>query len=109
MTLAVTLPLSLLVIAACYFFLLEKARASAKRVAYTMHINERTEEAETLDFSVNLFEDETMGKWHEKIHRAFSIAEARRAENFQRMQQEYLLAKQKSEDAKKEQKIGLAK
>ena len=50
-----------------------------------MHIQERTEEAETLDFAVSLFEDESEEQWFKKIGKAFKMAEDRRAFNNQRM------------------------
>jgi hypothetical protein len=74
-----------------------------RKPSYVVHVQERTEEAETLDFGVTLFEDESLGKWAEKLERAYSIAEARRAFNNQRMQQEYaeLQKKAKEEAASK--------
>lgn len=73
------------VLGICFLIHTYLAERVKKKVAYVMHISERTEEAETLDFAVNLFEDESMGKWAEKLERAYSIAEARRGFNNQRM------------------------
>lgn len=56
-----------------------------KKVAYVVHVTERTEEAETLDFAVHLFDGETPGQWAFKLEQAYSIAEARRGFNNQRM------------------------
>ncbi len=79
-------------------YLAEKVK---RKVAYTMHIQERTEEAETLDFAVHLFEDETPHEWSFKLERAYSIAEARRGFNNKRMQDAYLEAKKMAEEEKK--------
>ena len=89
-------------IVACFILHLYFQERHKRKVAYVMHIQERTEEAETLDFAVTLFEDESMGKWSEKLERAYSIAEARRSFNNQRMMAEY---KKGQEDAKKADKI----
>lgn len=56
-----------------------------KNVAHVVHIQERTEEAEVLDFTVTLFEGETQGQWLEKMNRAYEIAEGRRSFNYDRM------------------------
>ncbi len=108
MTLAVTLPATLLVIALLHFWLGNKDK---RRLSYTLHIQGRTEESETMDFGVQLFEDETLLQWREKIYRAFSIQEERRAYQNQRMQELYAKAKAEAEKAKAEekQKLGLVK
>ncbi len=74
-----------------------------------MHISERTEEAETLDFAVHLFEDETLGKWAEKLERAYSIAEARRGHNNARMIQEHQRVMAEAKKQQEESKIALMK
>lgn len=83
-------------------YLAEKVK---RKVAYIMHIQERTEEAETLDFAVHLFEDESMQDWSFKLERAYSIAEARRSFNNKRMQDEYLRMKKQAEDEKSKSNI----
>lgn len=87
-----------------HFFFQEKHRksqeAKQKKLAYAIHIQERTEEAETLDFAVNLFDDETMEEWAFKLERAYSIAEARRAYNNKRVTEEYNRMLKEAEEAK---------
>jgi len=65
-----------------------------RKVDSVVHIQERTEEAETLDFSVTLFQDETPEAQRLKMEKYFLIAEDRRARNnniaqalFQEMQE----------------------
>lgn len=71
-----------------------------RKVSYTVHVQERTEEAETIDFAVHLFEDETHGKWMEKLNKAFKMAEDRRAFNNHRMMEEYKKMQEEAAQAK---------
>lgn len=89
--------------AACFLLHTWLHERVKRRVSYSINIQERTEEAETLSFSVNLFEDESMGSWSEKLERAYSIAEARRAFNNNRMMAEYDRIQKQAADAKKEE------
>ncbi len=52
-----------------------------RKVDSIVHIQERTEEAETLDFSVTLFQDETPEAQRLKLEKYFLIAEERRNRN----------------------------
>lgn len=65
-----------------HFYLQERNK---RKVATVLHIQGRTEEAETFDFAVTLFEDESVGKWEERIQLFCSIQERRRAFNNERM------------------------
>lgn len=85
----------------CFFLHLFFQERHKRKLSYAVHIQERTEEAETIDFAVSLFEDETMGKWAEKLERAYSIAEARRAFNNNRMMMEHKRIIEEAEKAKK--------
>ena len=89
------------VIGSCFALHLYFQERHKKRVAYVVHVQERTEEAETLDFAVTLFEDETLGKWSEKLERAYSIAEARRGYNNSRMIAEYKRVQDEAAASKK--------
>lgn len=93
--------LLVLVIFGCFVLHLYFQERHKRKVAYVMHIQERTEEAETLDFAVTLFEDEPMIKWQEKLERAYSIAEARRRFQNDRMMAEYRRVQEEAEKAKK--------
>lgn len=73
---------TLAAIAATYFYLQERTK---KKVAYIVHVQGQTEQAETLDFAVHLFEDESDDKWQEKLYKAFEIQEKRRAFNNDRL------------------------
>lgn len=77
--------MNLWVIVACFAVYMYFQERYKKRVSYVVHIQERTEEAETIDFAVTLFEDETQGTWDEKMAKAFGMAEARRGFNNQRL------------------------
>lgn len=90
----------------CFMVHLYFQERHKKKVSYMVHVTERTEEAETLDFALTLFDDESMGKWAEKLERAYSIAEARRGFNNQRMIE---LNKRAMEAQKAEQKPTLLK
>lgn len=74
-----------LVILACFIVHTVLQERVKRKVSYTVHVQERTEEAETLDFAVHLFEDETAGKWQEKLNVAFDVAEGRRKFNNERI------------------------
>lgn len=52
-----------------------------RKVDAIVHIQERTEEAETLDFAVTLFQDESRQDQLMKLDRFFTIAENRRQRN----------------------------
>lgn len=78
-------------------YLTEKVK---RKVAYVVHVQERTEEAETLDFAVHLFDDESPQDWAFKLERAYSIAEARRKYQNERMLKLYEEAKKKAEEEK---------
>jgi len=69
----------------CFLIHTYLAEKIKRKVSYTVHIQERTEEAETLDFAVHLFDDESMQDWAFKLERAYSIAEARRGYQNDRM------------------------
>jgi hypothetical protein len=88
-------------IAVCFALHLYFQERHKKKIAYVVHVQERTEEAETLDFAVSLFEDETLGKWAEKLERAYSIAEARRGYNNKRMLDEYNRVQAEAKESKK--------
>ncbi len=104
--------LAILAIAFCYFFLQERTRKDLiarqnliPKVAYQVHIQERTEEAETLDFAVNLYEGEPSIKWKERLEIAYSIAQARRQQmNDLMIQQMAELKKQAAEEAEAKKK-----
>jgi hypothetical protein len=87
-------------IVGCFFVWVFLQERNKKKVAYTVHVQERTEEAETLDFAVHLFDDETEGKWLEKLNKAFKLAEDRRGFNNQRMQLEYAKMQKEAAEAK---------
>lgn len=89
-----------LAIVVCFLTHLYFQERTKRKVAYVMHIQERTEEAETLDFAVSLFEDETVQDWGFKLERAYSIAEARRGYNNKRMMEEYQRQKKQAEEEK---------
>lgn len=69
----------------CFLIHTYLAEKIKRKVAYTVHIQERTEEAETLDFAVHLFDDESLQDWSFKLERAYSIAESRRSYQNERM------------------------
>ncbi len=52
-------------------------RAALRKVAYTVHIQGRTEQDETMDFAVTLLQDETPEERQAKIDGAFEMREAR--------------------------------
>ncbi len=88
----------LVAIAVTHFYLQQKDK---RRHAFTVHIQGRTEEAETLDFAVTLFEDETQGQWEAKMEKAFHLSEKRRSFNNQRILDIMEAEKQKLKDIKK--------
>lgn len=49
-----------------------------KQVEYTVHIQAQTEQAEHMDFCVNLYEGESEGTQREKLYKAFQMTEDRR-------------------------------
>jgi uncharacterized membrane protein len=93
------------VILGCFLLHLYVTERVKRKVAYTINISERTEEAETINFAVHLFDDEPFLKWQEKLERAYSIAEARRAYNNKRMMDEYQRVQAEAKKAKEEGKI----
>lgn len=72
-----------------------------RRIAYIVHINERTEEAESLDFAVTLFDDEPVSSWELKLNKAFDLCEKRRSYNNARMLAEYKKIEDEAALAKK--------
>lgn len=96
------LALSILFCFLLHTFLQERHK---KKVSYVVHVTERTEEAETLDFAVHLFDDEPFVKWQEKLERAYSIAEARRGYNNHRMIEANKRIYEESQQAKADKKV----
>jgi hypothetical protein len=86
---------AILVIAAFYFYFQERNK---KKVAYVLHIQERTEEAETLDFAVTLYQDETPGIWREKMEYAFKASEERRKFNNDRLLEAYKIRQEEAKE-----------
>lgn len=74
-------------IAAVYFVLNERHRSKLgmRKLSYAVHIQARTEEAEHMDFAVQLFEDETIEVWEEKLKVACDLTEKRRKFNNERI------------------------
>lgn len=56
-----------------------------RKLAFVANITEQTEEAESINFAVHLFDDESEEKWLEKMGKAFKMAEDRRGFNNKRM------------------------
>lgn len=94
-----------LTIALCFAVFMYFQERYKKKVAYSMHIQERTEEAETLDFGVVLYDDESFDQWALKLDRAYSIAEARRAFNNQRMIQANKQVMEEAQKARDDKKV----
>ena len=84
---------------ACFTIWAWLQERNKRKIAYVMHIQERTEEAETLDFAVNLFADESESEWKTKMNKAFLLAETRRSFNNERMMQEYAKAQKAQAEA----------
>lgn len=57
-----------------------------KKVYAVLHIQAKTEEAENMDFALNLLEDDTPGTRQQKIDAIFEITERRRKYNNDRME-----------------------
>lgn len=73
-----------------------------RAVDATVHIQERTEEAETLDFAIMFFRDETELQRKQKLLRYTEVAEWRRGENNRRLMEETLKRQQEIEKIKAE-------
>jgi len=78
----------------CFFAWLFFANKDKRKLAFTVHVQERTEEAENLDFGVQFFADETEDKWREKLEVAFRMAEERRSFNNKRMMEMFAKAEE---------------
>lgn len=77
-----------------------------RKLSYSVHVQARTEEAETMDFAVNLYGDESGEDWKKKLETAFEMSEARRGFNNMRMQEEYArIQKEAQEAAKAKEKV----
>lgn len=70
---------------ACFVIYIYFTQRDKRKLAFVANITEQTEEAETINFAVHLFDDETEDKWLEKMGKAFKMAEDRRSFNNQRM------------------------
>ena len=67
----------------------------------TVHIQAKTEDAETVDFAVVLFADETVEQQEAKMRKYFDMTESRRKFNNDRLQEIYCQAQQELEASKK--------
>jgi len=70
---------------ACFVIYIYFTQKDKRKLAFVANITEQTEEAETINFAVHLFDDETEDKWLEKMGKAFKMAEDRRSFNNKRM------------------------
>ena len=89
------------VIVGCFLAYIYFTQKDKRKLGFTVHVTERTEEAETLDFATHLYEDESFEKWREKLNVAYKFAEDRRKFNNDRMMALYAEA----EKAKKENTV----
>lgn len=73
---------------------LSKPQPPKARLAHSVvHVQQRTEEAETLDFAITLFLDESPEQRETRILEVCEIAERRRKYNNDRMQEHFAAAK----------------
>jgi hypothetical protein len=84
----------------CFSLYIYFTQKDKRKLGFTVHVTERTEEAETLDFATHLYEDETQDKWQEKLNIAFKMAEDRRSYNNKRMMDLYAEAQKAKEENK---------
>lgn len=69
----------------CFIVYTYLAQRDKRKLAFVANITEQTEEAESINFAVHLFDDEPEEKWLEKMGKAFKMAEDRRGFNNKRM------------------------
>lgn len=89
-------------IALVYAFSKYKEQNEKRKVHSVVHVQARTEEAETLDFAITLFADESPGSRQDKINEAFELCEVRRKFNNDRLQQMFKEQQELAEALKKE-------
>lgn len=90
-------------IATAHFYFQERNK---RKVAFTVHVQGRTEEAETLDFGITLFSDEDENSWLEKMNQALTMTEKRRAYNNDRMMKLMKDAEEKRKEAQRTKLVG---
>jgi neutral trehalase len=64
-----------------------KEFSDRRRVHSILHVQCKTEDAETMDFAITLFQDESAESKQIRIQEVFEVCEARRKFNNDRMQQ----------------------
>lgn len=70
---------------ACFIIYTYLTQKDKRKLAFVANITEQTEEAESINFAVHLFDDESEDRWLEKMGKAFKMAEDRRSFNNKRM------------------------
>lgn len=98
---------ALIIFACCYLANSIYDRFFAKKVAYSVHVQGQTAEAETIDFCVNLYSDESEEKWTEHLGTALKLQEQRRIQNNAQTQARIEESKRLFEEAKKKEALKL--
>ena len=72
-----------------------------KKIAYSVHVQGKTESDEVMDFTVILYQKESIESWKQRLETAFELKEWRLQYQNKRMQELDAELKQKIEEAKK--------